>query len=225
VAESSIDRAFAAHDPRQARARFLLAVIASLVALWLVPADLGWSLRFVAAWDAGALVFLALCWSIIARADAAETRRRAAAEDPGRRFVWAIAVASSAISIFAATHAMKHAKDLSPGLADVGVALGFGAVIAAWAITHTSYTLRYAHLYYREDGEGEGGLTFPGDGPPNDMDFAYFSFVIGMCFQVSDVTVTSPVIRRGALAHSILSFAYNSVILALTLNLVFGFLG
>jgi uncharacterized membrane protein len=225
MADTSPERAYAPYDPRQARGRILLAIAAGLVVLGAMPSEVGWSIRFVAAWDAGALMMLALSWWIIARADAAETRRRAASEDPGRSMVWAIAVLSSGVSVFAATHAMKHARDLSPHLADVSVALSFGAVIAAWVITHTSYTLRYAHLYYREEGEGEGGLTFPGDGPPCDMDFAYFAFVIGMCFQVSDVTITSPLIRRGALAHSILSFAYNSVILALTLNLVFGFLG
>jgi uncharacterized membrane protein len=218
-------RAFSVYDPRQARGRFLLAVVVSLVVLAATPSTIGWSLRFVAAWDAGALVMLVLSWSIIARADAVETRRRAAAEDPGRSAVWGVAVLSSCVSVFAGTQGMRHAKDLAPHLADLGVALSFAAVIAAWAITHTAYALRYAHLYYRDDGEGEGGLAFPGDDPPSDMDFAYFSFVVGMCFQTSDVTITSRLIRRGVVAHSILSFAYNTVILALTLNLVFGFLG
>jgi uncharacterized membrane protein len=100
----------------------------------------------------------------------------------------------------------------------------FLAVVAAWGVTHTAYTLRYAHLYYRDAG-GEGGLVFPGDDKPRDLDFAYFAFTIGMCFQVSDVTISSPIIRRGALGHSLLSFAYNTAVLALSLNLVFGYLG
>jgi uncharacterized membrane protein len=57
------------------------------------------------------------------------------------------------------------------------------SVIVAWALTHTSYTLRYAHLYYRDDEEGEGGLAFPGDRKPDDFDFAYFAYTIGMCFR------------------------------------------
>ena len=81
---------------------------------------------------------------------------------------------------------------------------------------------RYAHLYYREDAEGVGGVTFPGEHPPTYSDFAYFAFTVGMCFQVSDACVTSPQIRRTVLAHAVVSFVYNSVILAFVLNLVFG---
>ena len=84
--------------------------------------------------------------------------------------------------------------------------------------------MRYAHLYYRDDAEGEGGLKFPGEHKPDDYDFAYFAFTIGMCFQVSDVLVTSRQIRRSVLFHAVISFAYNTVILALVLNLLFGIL-
>lgn len=95
----------------------------------------------------------------------------------------------------------------------------FLAVVLSWVVTHTMFTLRYAHLYY---GDGEvGGLDFPGVEPPVDDDFAYFAFTIGMCFQVSDVVISSSRIRREALLHALLSFVYNTVILALSLNLVF----
>jgi uncharacterized membrane protein len=119
---------------------------------------------------------------------------------------------------------MRHAKRIAPGAESLMVLLSLVAVISAWLLTHTSFTLRYAHLYYRDDDEGEGGLAFPGDRRPDDFDFAYFAFTIGMCFQVSDVTVSSPQIRRAVLAHALLSFAYNTVILALALNLLFGLL-
>jgi uncharacterized membrane protein len=80
-------------------------------------------------------------------------------------------------------------------------------------------------LYFRDDGSGEGGLQFPGDETPDALDFAYFAFTVGMCFQVSDVVITSKKIRRAVLMHSILSFAYNTVILGMALNLFFGMLG
>jgi uncharacterized membrane protein len=99
------------------------------------------------------------------------------------------------------------------------------AVASAWALTHTAYTLRYAHLYYREDADGVGGLSFPGNTPPAYLDFAYFAFTIGMCFQTSDVTITSRPIRRAVLGHSVLSFVYNTTILATAVSLVIGFLG
>jgi uncharacterized membrane protein len=100
-----------------------------------------------------------------------------------------------------------------------------GAVVIAWLLTHTAYALRYAHLYYRDDDNGVGGLVFPGDEQPDAVDFAYFSFTIGMCFQVSDVTITSRPIRREVLFHGCLSFAYNTAVLALALNVGFGLLG
>ncbi len=92
----------------------------------------------------------------------------------------------------------------------------------SWALTHTAFTLRYAHLYYREDAEGVGGVEFPGGARPSYFDFAYFAFTIGMCFQVSDVAVSSPQIRRAVLLHATLSFLYNTAILAFVLNLAFG---
>jgi uncharacterized membrane protein len=111
----------------------------------------------------------------------------------------------------------------------VFVALCIVAVISSWVLTHTGYTLRYAHLYYRDDAEGEGGLLFPSATtpapPPAYIDFAYFAFTVGMCFQVSDVTVCSRQIRRAVMVHALLSFAYNTVILAVAVNLVVGIFG
>ena len=92
------------------------------------------------------------------------------------------------------------------------------AVVLAWWLTHTAFTLRYAHLFYRKGGKG---LTFPGTDHPCEMDFAYFAFTMGMCFQTSDVAITHHAVRRTALLHALLSFAYNTMILALVLNLIF----
>ena len=140
------ERAFPGYDPRTARGRLLLAVVGGALTVIAIPDELGWAGRFVGGWDVGATMILALSWWIIARADAKETRRRAGSEDPGRATVWGIALATSSVSLFAATIAMRHAKTLSPGLAGLLVAMCFAAVVAAWALTHTSYTLRYAHL-------------------------------------------------------------------------------
>ncbi len=95
------------------------------------------------------------------------------------------------------------------------------SVALAWGLTQTAFTLRYAHLYYREN-DGVGGVSFPGQDQPTYFDFAYFAFTIGMCFQTSDVCVTSPTIRRTVLLHAIISFVYNTAIIAFVLNLVFG---
>jgi uncharacterized membrane protein len=166
---------------------------------------------------------LALAWTFIWVADADETRRRAAAEDPGRRLVWVVATLASTFSLFAAAVVLRQAHQLAPDRALLWVVSCLVAVALSWLLTHTSWALRYAHLYYRDDAEGVGGLTFPGERPPDAFDFAYFAFTIGICFQTSDITITSPQIRRSVLFHACLSFAYTTAIVALALNLAFGF--
>jgi uncharacterized membrane protein len=178
-------------------------------------------LNHVAGWNVAAVVFAGLGWARIVTMDAGVTRRRAAAEDPGRTFVWLIVLAASAFSLFAAIVVLRNASKSGTGMRGFTVGMCLLAVAMAWILTHTSYALRYAHLYYRDDEEGIGGLDFPGEGPPCYFDFAYFAFTVGMCFQVSDVVVSSHQIRRTVLGQAILAFIYNTTIMALVLNLVF----
>jgi uncharacterized membrane protein len=217
------ERAFAWHDARGARGRLAFSWLIGFVTL-VSCRDFSWATRIVASWDAAAVALLSFSWWIIGRADARETRRRAGAEDPGRTVVWMVVLLSSVFSVFAGSVVLRHARQLAPGAEPVLVALCLLAVSSAWLLTHTAYTLRYARLFYRDDRDGVGGLEFPGKHPPADIDFAYFAFTIGMCFQVSDVTVTSQIIRRDVLVHAVISFAYNTAILALALNLAFGLL-
>jgi len=99
-------------------------------------------------------------------------------------------------------------------------------MLFSWLLVHSIFTVRYAHLYYGNDPEQPethvGGLKFPSESKPDFLDFAYFSFVLGMTFQVSDVEVTSKKMRRIALFHGLLSFGYNTVIVALTINIIAG---
>ena len=203
--------------PRRATGRLLMAAAGGIALALACPRPLNWRLRGVLGWDFGAFVLLALVAPHIATANAERTRERAASDDPGRFLVFLLAVLSSAFSIFAGVTVLPRARAFSAGWSVLAVA----AVVLAWTVTHTAFTLRYAHLFYRHGGKG---LTFPGTAHPCELDFAYFSFTIGMCFQVSDVVVNSTHIRRTALVHALLSFAYNTTILALVLNLVFGFL-
>ena len=210
-------------SPRRAVGRLLLAVLAGVVVAAALPGPVGAPLRAVAGWDVTALVLLVLVWRIILAAGPEETARRAAAEDVGRSFAWAVAVLGSTVSIFAATVALRNARSMAP-LAERELALlCLVAVATAWFVCHTTYTMRYAHLYYRDDGD-LGGLGFPGTEMPCLLDFAYYSFTLGMCFQVSDVTVTQHRMRRATLGHALLSFAFNTAVLALALNLLFGHL-
>ncbi len=219
---ASRGHAFARLDPRRAIVRFAVSAILGVVAALLAPSHVLWRFRAIVGWDVGALVLCALAWSIIARADAPETARRAGASDPGRAMIWMIALASSLVSLFAATSVLGKTRDFPPTEAAIWTTLTLAAVVLSWALTHTAYTLRYAHLYYHRG--VPGGMDFPGRAPPCDLDFAYFSFTVGMTFQVSDVTVSSRRIRRGVLLHALISFVYNTTIIALALNLAFGLL-
>jgi uncharacterized membrane protein len=176
----------------------------------------------LAGWDAAGLAQLALAWATIANADAAQTQRRAAAEDPGRNAVYALVLVTSAASLLSATPLARAAKGLEAGEAGIFLSLSIATVALSWALTHTAFTLRYAHLYYRHDSEGIGGVEFPGCKAPDYLDFAYLAFTVGMCFQVSDATISSAQIRRTVLLHAVLAFIYNTAILAFVLNLAFG---
>jgi uncharacterized membrane protein len=181
------------------------------------------ALALTGAWDVFAGLLLGLSWVMIGSCDATHTRARARVEDPGRTVVWVVVLAASTVAFFVSGYTLH--RDVGASDATLRLVLGLGAVALSWPVAQTSWTLRYAHLYYRDDAEGEGGLEFPGGRPPDDYDFAYFAFTVGMTFQVSDVSVTSPQIRRAVLLQALLSFAYNTAIIALALNLAFAFFG
>jgi uncharacterized membrane protein len=182
----------------------------------------GRAFALLVGWNAAGIVLLLISWVVIWRATPTLTRHRAAAEDPGRTVVYVLVLVAATISFFAAIVLSRDAKTLPPDEARRLSILCLSTVIVSWALLHTAFTLRYARLYYREDNEGVGGVDFPGKEKPSYFDLAYFAFTIGMCFQTSDVCVSSPQIRRAVLLHAVISFAYNTAILAFVLNLVLG---
>ena len=197
-----------------------LAVLVTCAALLPLP---NWLERGLAAWDAAALTLLFLSWTVLLRATPAKTQQRATAEDPGRHGVFLTVIVSSFVSLAAAIYALRNGTPRSGLLEGLAVA----AVVLGWLVTHTGYAFRYARIYYAPDerGEPKKGLGFPGAGAPDDMDFAYFAFTLGMAFQVSDVTVTSSDLRRTVLFHALQSFVFNTIIVALALNFLFGSIG
>lgn len=210
--------------PGVASGRVSLAAIAGTVAALLTPRTIPWHVRSMVGWDAGALLYATLAWIMILRATPDDTRRRAAQEDPGRHLVFVIAICSSIYSLFASVAVLKEIRKLPETQLPVWTGLALAAVALSWIVTHTSFTLRYAHLFYRRHGITEC-LEFPGTKTPSDLDFAYFAFTIGMCFQVSDVVIRSLRVRRAALFHALVSFGFNTTILALSLNLLTTLLG
>jgi len=213
--------AIATHDPHAALVRILYAAITGALAGFLAWGQ-GLAFGLLVGWNAAGLVLLGLSWLPIAQSSPESTQMRAGAEDPGRTLVYVVVLFASTVSLLAAVVLSRQAKTLPPDFAHRMGALCLVTVAVSWALLHTAFTLRYARLYYRADNEGVGGVDFPGKEDPSYFDFAYFAFTIGMCFQTSDVCVSSHQIRRAVLLHAVISFAYNTAILAFVLNLVFG---
>lgn len=207
--------------------RLLTAVVVTVVSFFLLPA---WLLatRLLVAWNLGVLCLLALAWAMIFRTTPEQMRKQARDEDEPPRVIFGLLLVAACGSLLAIIFLLSSVKGtkLPPGALSSHVALSIGAVIAAWFLIHTTFTIHYANYYYRgeEDANLEtiGGLQFPGEKEPDYLDFAYFSFVIGMTAQVSDVGISSRGMRRLALLQGLLSFAFNTVILALTINVLAG---
>jgi len=165
-------------------------------------------------------------WIIILSSHPREVRKIAKMQDSSRITIFLFVLGASLTSLVAIVFLLKSAKGHSRG-ADEHILLAITAVVVSWWLVHTIFTLLYAHLYYDTDTDaGEtkliGGLEFPGNEEPDYLDFVYFSFVIGMTFQVSDIEISSRSIRRFALLHALMSFAFNTAILALSINVISG---
>jgi uncharacterized membrane protein len=164
-------------------------------------------------WCAGVVAYIAVDLMIVARSNTKTMKARAAAVDEGRIAVLIITVGAAIASIAAITVNLAHAKG-SPDNA-VAAVLAAVTVLLSWMFVHTVFAFTYAHDFYKEG----KGITFPDTPQPDYWDFAYFSFVIGATAQVSDVTVTSRSIRRMVLAHGVISFLFNTAVLAFGVNL------
>jgi uncharacterized membrane protein len=198
-----------------------IASLAGLLAFLVLPVWLGWVTRAVAAWDLAVLVLVGQGWVVILRSTPERARQRAVAEDPGRVAIVAVSFGASVISLIAAIVVLTQSRIIPPEAPVwLRTVLGLAAIVGAWTLLHTAFTLHYARLFFA-DPDMAGSLAFRG-GPPDDADFAYFAFGIGMTFQVPDVTVTNRQMRRVVLAHQLLAFTYNTAILALVVNVIAG---
>lgn len=195
----------------------LVAVIAGVIVYFLLPHSMDSTLRALAAWDLAVLVLIAEGWAIIISTDAEEMRQRAKAEDPGKAAIFAISFGSSAVSLGLAVLVIGTSNLVAQQDIWLRTSLGIGAILGAWLLLHTAYTLHYARLYYASTA-ALGGINFTE--PPDAFDFAYFSFGIGMTFQVAEIVPTNRAMRRAVLRHELISFAYNTAILALVVNII-----
>jgi uncharacterized membrane protein len=184
--------------------------------------------HFIAIWDIYAIVVLVMAWVTICTANPRTIQERARLQDSGRTLIFACVIVAACMGLLAVILVLREHRALQK-TAGLHLFMATVAVIEAWLLIHTVFTLHYAHLFYRSEQEANvkatgGGLIFPGEHKPDYQDFAYFSFVVGMTCQVSDVDVTSRSMRRLVLLHGLLSFAFNTVILALSINVISGLL-
>ena len=209
--------------------RLIVGALVALVVFFLEPAAWHRVTRLLIAWNVGTILYIGLQLIAVSVATTTTIRWRARVTDEGK---WAIlilttlAASASLGAIFAQLAVTKDMKGLTQGL---HLGLAGLTIVSAWIFIHLSFALHYAHEYFDEtkgkDGEKSerrGGLNFPNTEEPDYWDFLYFSFIIGVASQTADVSITSKAMRRTSLAHSVLSFFFNSAILALTINIAAG---
>ncbi len=184
---------------------------ASGLTYFLLPDWMLFSTRLIIAWDVGVVCFLILALITIDSATPKKMRRSAQHQDDSRLTILTIVVAAACASLLAIGFMPKGSKNVPEWILGLHILLAVVTVVTSWLLTHTMFALYYAHLYYRDDkasatSQNAEGLDFPGDKEPDYWDFLYFSYVIGMTCQVSDVPVTSRSMRRLALVHGVLTF-------------------
>lgn len=175
------------------------------------------------AWSAGALTYLLLAWWLAFAFDASRTRRRSQSQDQPGLTLFALLLLSVFASIAAIALMIQQVKDLSIEQRLGHLALALVALGLSWLLMQTIFAFRYAHLYYQAElagGAGAGGLNFPGNLAPDYFDFLYYAHVVGMTSQVSDVVITSRPMRHLTLLHSVTAFAFNMLVLALSINVM-----
>ncbi len=212
-----------------ARPRLFVSVGVALLSYLLWPADVVWITRVLIAWNIGTGLYITLYLVMIANSDATTIRWRARITDEGKFVILFLTIIAATASLAAIFAQLAIIKDLKGSAKALHLSLAGLTILSAWVFIHLSFALHYAHEYFDEHksvtGEKSsltGGLNFPGDGEPDYWDFLYFSFIIGVAAQTADVSITSKAMRRTSLGHSILSFFFNSAILALTINIAAG---
>jgi uncharacterized membrane protein len=205
--------------------RVLFSLIATAITFLLTRNIFIIASEIMIVWIAFALSIIIMDWIIILNAHPREIRKIAKLQDSSRAFIFLFVIVASIVSLGAILFLLKSAKAEAHGNIPAHILLAMASVIVSWWLVHTLFTMRYAHMYYdtdMDDGKTRpyGGLQFPDETQPDYLDFVYFSFVIGMTFQVSDVEISARDIRRLAWMHGLISFAFNTAIVALSINII-----
>ncbi len=196
----------------RARRRLTGSILVGFVSFFLLPQAWMTVTRLLIAWDITIALFLILAYTMMWQTDMSHVKRNAVVQDEGRFSILIITAAAAFASLAAIVAELSGAHGNPPVLIFVTATIAL-----SWVAVHTIFALHYAHEYYHHG--LAGGMVFPNDDKPDYWDFVYFSFVVGMTAQVSDVAVTDKVVRRTVTAHGIISFGFNTALLALMINI------
>ncbi len=183
------------------------------------------ALSFVLAWNVFGISYMIFNLILFSKSDVNQIQKQCSKEDVSSWVLFAFVITACLIGLLSVLSFMNNTSTWQLG-SIIGSILCISAVGFSWLMVHFAFAVRYAHLYYGDNNKQFSkhakGLVFPEDDVPDYFDFAYFSIVIGMTFQVSDVVITSKGVRRLVLMHSIIAFIFNTVIIAMTVSQVIG---
>lgn len=205
--------------------RLLTAIAVGLITLIAMALGTGWRAptRALIAWNAGAGLYVILAWITMLRSGTDRMRARSKLHDEGEIVILIASTVAATLSLVAIVAELATTKDAMGWLKGVHVGLGVLTLMTSWAFIHTSFAFHYAHEFY-------AGLIrthlpcldFPRTEQPHYSDFLYFSFVIGTSGQTADVSFLTTSSRRIGLIHCVLSFIFNTTVLALMINIAAG---
>jgi uncharacterized membrane protein len=214
----------------ETRPRLLLSIAFAAVVWGVLPSVFSLPTQVLCIWDAAMFCFLGLTWLMMTQTSPQVVRKKAQQQDLGRLIILSFIMAAATVSVMAIAFLLKDTKGTRGWIFGTHVALAIGTILGAWFLVHTIFALHYARTYYQDKHLSLQDcqlrkLNFPNELEPDYWDFLYFSFVIGMTSQVSDVAIISRDIRRLALGHGILSFFFNTAIVAMSINIIAGLIG
>lgn len=212
-----------------ARPRLLIAgVVGGAVdAALLLGVHMRASTGLILGWDAFCVVFLALAAAMVAGQDPEAIATRAATQDEGQHLILVLTIGASAASLAAVAAELTLVKDATGLIQALHTGLAVSAVAGSWLVVQVILALHYAHEYYAQGpgGKPAGGLAFPGGEAPDYWDFLHYAVVIGVASQTADIAITDRRMRRLGTVHSLIAFVFNTLIIALTINLIAGLFG
>jgi uncharacterized membrane protein len=209
----------------QARPRLFICIAIGIVVALIQPHDWRLATRLLVAWNGAIILYLILGARMMMQADKLSIRRRAQLTDDGKYAFLALSIIAAIASFAAIVLELTGVKDLAGSDKAAPIALVVITIVSSWFFVHLTFTLHYAHEFFADElrtpdpTDVRGGLIFPGTKDPHYVDFLYFSYIIGVASQTADVATSSKTMRALALVHGIVSFFFNTTILALTINI------